>query len=261
MSDSQRALHERSGGTGLEDASPPRLAITGGPADDEPRGEPISVRYARMADAFEDRRQIDLALRTMDFAIAALALLVAAPLMAIIAVGLWATAGRPVLYRGDRIGRAGATFSIVKFRTLLPDAEQRLGPYLGNELLALTAGEATRVGRFLRETQLDELPQLWCVLTGRMSIVGPRPIRPRFFEQLCEEIPQYWQRLVVPPGITGFAQLRMTREMTWAEKLVHDLEYIADRSVRLYLRVVLATLARIARRCVASLRPTRDAGS
>ncbi|MFL5821169.1 MAG: sugar transferase [Solirubrobacteraceae bacterium] len=261
MSDSQRALHERSGGAGLEDASPPRLAVVDVSLDESPRGEPISARYARMADAFEDRRAVDLALRTMDVAIAAIALVVVAPAMGVIALALWATAGRPVLYRGERIGRAGAAFSILKFRTLRPDAEQRLGPYLGNELMALTAGETTPVGRFLRETQLDELPQLWCVLSGRMSLVGPRPIRPRFFEQLCEEIPQYWQRLVVRPGLTGFAQLRMTREMTWAEKLVHDLEYIADRSIRLYLRVVLATLGRIAVRCVISLRPGRRAGS
>ena len=78
-----------------------------------------------------------------------------------------------------------------------------------------------------------------------MSIVGPRPIRPAFFEELCAEIPQYWQRLVVEPGLTGFAQLRMTRETSWAEKLAHDLEYVADRSVHLYLRVCAATAWRI----------------
>jgi lipopolysaccharide/colanic/teichoic acid biosynthesis glycosyltransferase len=81
-----------------------------------------------------------------------------------------------------------------------------------------------------------------------MSIVGPRPIRPAFFEELCAEIPQYWQRLVVRPGLTGFAQTRMGREESWAEKLAHDLEYIADRSVGLYLRVVLATAWRVLRR-------------
>jgi lipopolysaccharide/colanic/teichoic acid biosynthesis glycosyltransferase len=97
------------------------------------------------------------------------------------------------------------------------------------------------VGRVLRRSHVDELPQLINVLAGDMSLVGPRPIRPAFFEELCEEIPQYWQRLVVPPGMTGFAQLRVTREMTWSEKLGHDLEYIADRSLRLYLRIVLAT--------------------
>ena len=94
----------------------------------------------------------------------------------------------------------------------------------------------TRVGRVLRASQLDELPQLWNVLRGNMSVVGPRPIRPVFFEELCVEIPQYWQRLVVRPGLTGFAQLRMARDMSWAEKLAHDLEYLADRSVGLYLR-------------------------
>ncbi|HEX2129350.1 MAG TPA: sugar transferase, partial [Solirubrobacterales bacterium] len=108
----------------------------------------------------------------------------------------------------------------------------------------------TRVGRFLRHTSLDELPQLWNVLRGEMSIVGPRPIRPAFFEKLTEEIPQYWQRLVVRPGVTGFAQTRITREETWSDKLAHDLEYIADRSVTLYLQVVVATLVRVVRRAV-----------
>jgi lipopolysaccharide/colanic/teichoic acid biosynthesis glycosyltransferase len=109
------------------------------------------------------------------------------------------------------------------------------------------------VGRRLRAAHLDELPQLFNVLAGDMSLVGPRPIRPAFFEQLCEEIPQYWQRLVVAPGMTGFAQLRMTREMTWEEKLAHDLEYIADRSVGLYLRVVVATTWRVVKQSAAAV--------
>ena len=75
-----------------------------------------------------------------------------------------------------------------------------------------------------------------------MSLVGPRPIRPAFFGELCVSIPEYWQRLVVRPGVTGLAQLRLTREMTWAEKLAHDLEYIADRSVQLYLSVIFTTV-------------------
>ena len=75
-----------------------------------------------------------------------------------------------------------------------------------------------------------------------MSLVGPRPIRPAFFEELCRDIPAYWQRLVVRPGMTGFAQLRLTREMTWEEKLAHDFEWIADRSVALYFRMLAETL-------------------
>jgi len=94
-------------------------------------------------------------------------------------------------------------------------------------------------------TQLDEVPQLFNVLKGDMSIVGPRPIRPVFFEALCEEIPAYWQRLVIRPGLTGFAQVRMGREETWAEKLAHDLEYIADRSISLYMRIAFGTALRV----------------
>jgi len=89
-----------------------------------------------------------------------------------------------------------------------------------------------------------------------MSIVGPRPIRPVFFEELVTDIPQYWQRLVVRPGLTGFAQLRMERDTTWAEKLAHDLEYLADRSVRLYLRTIVVTGARVAAQALGRRRTT-----
>ena len=101
---------------------------------------------------------------------------------------------------------------------------------------------------------LDELPQLWNVVRGDMSVVGPRPIRPSFFELLCEQIPQYWQRLVVRPGVTGFAQTRITREALWEFKVAHDLEYIADRSVGLYIRVLVATVWRVLRRTVIGIR-------
>jgi lipopolysaccharide/colanic/teichoic acid biosynthesis glycosyltransferase len=97
----------------------------------------------------------------------------------------------------------------------------------------------------LRATQLDEIPQLWNVLRGDMSLVGPRPIRPRFFVELVEELPAYWQRLVVRPGLTGFAQVRRGYETSMAEKLAHDLEWIADRSLRLYLRTLATTAWRV----------------
>jgi lipopolysaccharide/colanic/teichoic acid biosynthesis glycosyltransferase len=194
-----------------------------------------------MAHAYE-RRPIDVILRGLDLLMGSLALVVAAPLCLLIAAALRLSApSTPTLYRGQRVGRAGHVFQMVKFRTLAPDAEQRLGPYLGAELTQLTSQEVTRLGRVLRASKLDELPQLYNVLAGHMSLVGPRPIRPAFFAELCQEIPQYWQRLVVRPGLTGLAQLRMTRETTWAEKLAHDLEYIADRSVSLYLSVILTT--------------------
>jgi lipopolysaccharide/colanic/teichoic acid biosynthesis glycosyltransferase len=216
----------------------PRAAVARGAT------ETLAEQYARIAHAYEGRT-IDVVLRALDLTIAGLALLVLSPLMLVASIAILMGSGRPVLYRGQRVGRAGRVFTMYKFRTLAPDAEARLGPYLGQELTRRTEAEVTPVGRALRATHLDEIPQLWNVLRGDMSIVGPRPIRPPFFAELCERIPQYWQRLVVPPGVTGFAQTRMTREESWADKLAHDMEYIADRSVRLYIRVLLATVWRV----------------
>jgi lipopolysaccharide/colanic/teichoic acid biosynthesis glycosyltransferase len=215
-------------------------------------GETLAERYSRMAHEGWRPAGVDFALRGFDVVIAAVALLLLSPLLALVWALVRLDSRGPAVYRGLRVGKAGQVFTMFKFRTLQVDAETRLGPYLGAELTRLTEGETTRIGRRLRAAHLDELPQLFNVLAGDMSIVGPRPIRPAFFEQLCEEIPQYWQRLVVPPGMTGFAQLRMTREMTWEEKLAHDLEYIADRSPRLYLGVIAETAAAIPRRARAA---------
>ncbi len=201
--------------------------------------EPIAERYARMAHTFE-RRPVDRALRALDVLLSGVALIVLSPLLLLVALAVLAS-GRPVMYAGPRVGRGGRAFTMRKFRTLKPGAEARLGHYVGAELTQLTAREVTRVGKLLRATKLDELPQLWNVLRGDMSMVGPRPIRPAFFAELSEDIPEYWQRLVVRPGLTGFAQLRLTRNMTWAEKLAHDFEYIADRGLRLYTLIILET--------------------
>jgi lipopolysaccharide/colanic/teichoic acid biosynthesis glycosyltransferase len=213
------------------------------------RTDELARHFAEMAKAFEPRG-VDSALRVLDVVIAALVLLVTAPLLVLVALGILASSGRPVLYRGPRVGRAGEIFTMFKFRTLAPDAELRLGPFYGEELTRRTQQEVTLLGRALRATHFDELPQLLNVLRGDMALVGPRPIRPGFFEELAEEIPQYWQRLVVRPGVTGFAQLRITREETWAEKLAHDLEFIADRSVPLYLRAIAASMWRVLKRAV-----------
>jgi lipopolysaccharide/colanic/teichoic acid biosynthesis glycosyltransferase len=209
------------------------------------RTEDLARRYGAQAASPYAERRVDAVLRALDVALALTILVLFAPFIALAVLAVLATSGRPVLYRGLRVGRAGELFTIYKLRTLRPDAEARLGPFQDKELDRRTEGETTRVGRVLRATQLDELPQLYNVLRGDMSIVGPRPIRPVFFEELAADIPQYWQRLVVRPGLTGFAQLRMQRDTTWSEKLAHDLEYLADRSVRLYLRVVVETTRRI----------------
>jgi len=205
--------------------------------------------YRQLASRAE-RRRIDAELRVLDVALALLLALLSLPLQLAIALAIALADGRPVLYRGERVGRAGRFFTINKFRTLRRGAEDRLGPYLGPELVERTKAEYTGVGRWLKASQLDELPQLWNVLRGDMSLVGPRPIRPRFFAELTSDIPAYWQRLVVQPGLTGFAQMRRGYETSMEEKLAHDLEWIADRSVALYLRTLAATAWRVLRQTV-----------
>ncbi len=204
----------------------------------------LADRYARLAEDTSDRRVVDLTLRGLDILCSSLFLVVALPVVLLLAPVLLLTSGRPLLYRGERVGRGGRVFTMVKFRTLRTGAESRLGPHLGPALVERTRAEVTPVGRWLRATQLDELPQFWNVLRGDMSIVGPRPIRPRFFEELAIDLPVYWQRLVVRPGLTGFAQVRKGYATSMADKLAPDLEYIADRSVGLYLRTLAATAVR-----------------
>jgi lipopolysaccharide/colanic/teichoic acid biosynthesis glycosyltransferase len=199
------------------------------------------------------KRRVDLELRTLDVLLAGFFLIVLSPLIGLIALVLVLTSGRPLLYRGERVGRDGRIFHMLKFRTLRRAAEERLGPYLGEELMLRTREETTGLGGRLRAAQLDELPQLWNVLRGDMSLVGPRPIRPRFFEELANDLPAYWQRLVVRPGLTGFAQVRRGYETSMAEKLAHDLEWIADRSVPLYLRTLVSTAVRILGQTLRSL--------
>jgi lipopolysaccharide/colanic/teichoic acid biosynthesis glycosyltransferase len=220
---------------------------------DQPVPETLAARYSHLALQGLERPDVDRRLRSLDVALAGTSLVLLAPVAVVIAIAIRARSGPPIFYRGERVGRYGRVFTMRKFRTLRPEAESRLGGTYGAELTARMPGEATPLGRFLRASQLDELPQLWNVLRGDMSVVGPRPVRPVFFEQLVVDIPAYWQRLVVRPGLTGFAQTRMGREEAWAEKLAHDLEWIADRSVRLYLRIVAATVVRVLRQSLRGL--------
>jgi lipopolysaccharide/colanic/teichoic acid biosynthesis glycosyltransferase len=198
-------------------------------------------------------RPRDVVLRVLDVILSGLFLLLSLPISISIAVLILLTSGPPILYRGERVGRGARVFTMYKFRTLKRGAEARLGPYLGEDLVRRTQAEFTRIGRGLKATQLDEIPQFVNVLRGDMSLVGPRPIRPVFFEELAHELPSYWQRLVVRPGLTGFAQVRRGYETPMGEKLAHDLEWIADRSVRLYLLTVVATGWRVLKQSVGGL--------
>jgi len=148
----------------------------------------------------------------------------------------------PVLYHQERVGLNGTPFTIHKFRTMRSDAEAGTGP-------VWSAGDSdpriTRVGRFLRKTRLDEIPQLWNVLRGDMSLIGPRPERPSFVEKLTKEIPYYGQRHVVKPGVTGWAQVRYTYGASVEdalEKMQYDLYYVKHMSLRFDLLIALETI-------------------
>jgi lipopolysaccharide/colanic/teichoic acid biosynthesis glycosyltransferase len=151
------------------------------------------------------------------------------------------TSPGPVLYRQKRVGRYGVLFDCYKFRTMRADAEAEAGPtWAGDD-----DPRTTLVGRVLRRTRLDEIPQLWNVLRGDMGFVGPRPERPEFVEWLSREIPYYHLRHIVRPGITGWAQVRYQYGASLEEskeKLRYDLYYIKNISLSLDLLIVLHTV-------------------
>ena len=225
-------------------------SIAGVPEQQATRIEDTLIRGYRQLALETPARPRDLVLRSLDVVLAVVFLVLTLPIAVPIALAILLTNGRPVFYRGKRVGRGGRVFTMLKFRTLRADAETRLGPFLGEELVRRTQDEFTSLGKWLKATQLDEIPQFVNVLRGDMSLVGPRPIRPVFFEELAHDLPAYWQRLIVRPGLTGLAQVRRGYETSMAEKLAHDLEWIADRSVRLYLRTVGATGWRVLRQSV-----------
>jgi len=179
-----------------------------------------------------------------DFVLAALFLVVASPLMLLIAVGIKLTSPGPVLYRQERVTWSGQRFSMLKFRSMQTDAEAGTGPVWSKR------GEqrATPFGVLLRRLSLDELPQLINVLKGEMSLVGPRPERPEFVDRFRREIPGYMQKHLVKAGITGWAQVNDLRGDTdLAERIEYDLYYIENWSVWFDLRIIALTVMHLIR--------------
>jgi lipopolysaccharide/colanic/teichoic acid biosynthesis glycosyltransferase len=147
----------------------------------------------------------------------------------------------PVLYRQERVGRGGKPFFCYKFRTMRQDAEADTGPTWALD----DDPRITRIGRFLRTSRIDEIPQLWCVLRGDMAFVGPRPERPEFVEWLSKQLPYYGVRHMVRPGITGWAQVRYKYGNTIEdakEKLQFDLFYIKNASLGLDVFIMFQTI-------------------
>ncbi len=182
-----------------------------------------------------------IAKRIFDVVTGSIALLVAAPLMALIAGAIAITSGRPVFYVQERMGLDGRVFSMLKFRTMSREAEADSGPVWAQR----GDPRRTRLGSFLRRFSLDELPQLWNVIKGEMSLVGPRPERPVFIEQFRGEIPGYMLRHKVKAGMTGWAQIHGWRGNTSLHnRIEHDLYYIQHWSLGLDLRILIRTLWR-----------------
>jgi sugar transferase (PEP-CTERM system associated) len=181
-----------------------------------------------------------IAKRTSDIVVAAALLPVALPLMGLFAVWIWLDTGAPIIYRQERVGRGGQTFTLFKFRSMTKDAEKN-----GHAWASINDPRATAVGRVMRRTHIDELPQLFNVLKGEMSFVGPRPERPAFVAMLTEQIPFYAVRHCVKPGLTGWAQVRYTYGGNVEEsvkKLEYDLYYVKNHSLLLDLLVLLKTV-------------------
>jgi len=173
--------------------------------------------------------------RVMDVTVASGVLILLAPLLGIVAAVVRLRLGRPVLFRQDRPGRGGRNFTMIKFRTMT-DARDRQGALLAD------SERLTRVGVILRQTSLDEMPELWNVVKGDMSLVGPRPLLTRYTPYFT---PEELRRFDVRPGITGWAQVNGRNRASWTQRLSDDLYYVDNMSLRLDARILMLTLLRV----------------
>jgi sugar transferase (PEP-CTERM system associated) len=193
------------------------------------------------ADGFVKTARTEIIKRLFDVTLASIGLVLMAPVMALVAIAIKLESAGPVLYRQPRSGQNGGIFILNKFRSMRDGAEQGTGAVWAQ----LKDPRVTRVGNVLRKTRLDELPQLFNVLLGHMSFIGPRPERPEFVHSLQAQIPYYMKRLSVKPGITGWAQVRYQYGASVEdslEKLQYDLYYIKNLSLFLDLLILLNTV-------------------
>ena len=173
--------------------------------------------------------------RAMDIAGAGVGLIVVSPVIAASAVAVWVTMGRPIFFRQQRPGLGGEPFVLIKFRTMRPPEE-------GEEMIGNDEGRITKVGKFLRSTSLDELPTLWNVLRGEMSLVGPRPLLMRYLDRYTDE---QARRHEVKPGITGWAQINGRNALDWDEKFSLDLWYVDHWSPGVDLKILFQTVRKV----------------
>jgi len=228
-------LQAKMSGVRVEDAATMYERLTGKILIDD-----IKPSWLIFSDGFRASRATRAIKRVVDLALAAAGIALASPLILLTALGVRLESAGPVLYRQERVGENGRIFTLFKFRSMRADAEKGT-PVWAKE----NDDRVTRVGRFIRLTRLDELPQLWNVLRGDMSFVGPRPERPFFVEQLAAVIPFYMERHAVKPGVTGWAQVKYrygSSVQDAMEKLRYDLYYIKHLSIIFDLTIVMDTV-------------------
>lgn len=179
----------------------------------------------------------DIFSRILDILLSLSGLTIGIPLIIIFGVLVKLEDGGPIIYKQERLGKDGKMFNLYKIRSMRIDAEK-----FGVQWAQNNDPRVLRVGKFIRKTRIDEIPQLFNILKGDMSIVGPRPERPMFTMQFNEEIEGFINRLVVKPGLTGLAQVNGGYEMTPEEKLEWDVKYIENRSNLLDIKIILKTI-------------------
>ena len=231
----QELLRAKLSGVSVEDAATTYERITGKILVDD-----LKPSWLIFSDGFEASRFTRFAKRTFDLVCAAIGFVLALPLMALTALAVRLDSPGPIFYCQERVGENGRLFTLCKFRSMRTDAEQ------GTPIWARDKDDrVTRVGRVIRLTRLDELPQFWNVLRGDMSFVGPRPERPFFVQQLEQAIPFYMARHAVKPGVTGWAQVKYRYGASVEdalEKLRYDLYYIKHRSLAFDVTILLDTV-------------------
>ena len=203
--------------------------------------ENLRPSWLIFSEGFNKSRSQTVIKRTIDLVLALIGIVLAAPLMLLVALAIRLTSKGPVLYHQQRVGQHGRVFTLHKFRSMRTDAEKETGAVWARQ----NDDRITPLGHFLRRSRLDELPQMWNVLCGHMSVVGPRPERPEFVSTLTKQIRFYGQRHSVRPGLTGWAQVSYTYGASVEdamEKLQYDLFYIKNMSIALDLFIIAKTV-------------------
>lgn len=179
--------------------------------------------------------------RVMDIFVSLLLLVISSPILLITAIAIKIDSDGPILFKQERMGQNGKLFNVLKFRSMIKDAEKYSGPVWSQK----DDPRVTRMGKIIRKFRIDEIPQMYNVLKGEMSLVGPRPERAFFVEKLSQEIPYYKRRLKVRPGVTGWAQIKHKYDETIEDvkiKLRYDLFYIENMSIRMDFKILLRTV-------------------